>query len=212
MRVGLVCPYSLTLPGGVQGQVLGLGRALRDLGIDARVLGPCDGPPPDTFVTPLGNSIPTAANGSMAAIAPDPARVPAHHPGPPRRALRRGAPARAAGARPDPDRPGVQRPSPGRDVPPGRRELRGTGPSVRWAPGPPGTWRCGRRCRRRPGRRWPRRPRRHLRAGLERHRRRAVIRDAAPWPTEGPTITVHRPARAPQGPGGADRGLRPPRP
>lgn len=72
MRVGLVCPYSLTLPGGVQGQVLGLGRALRDLGIEARVLGPCDGPPPDTFVTPLGNSIHTANNGSMAAIAPDP--------------------------------------------------------------------------------------------------------------------------------------------
>jgi phosphatidylinositol alpha-mannosyltransferase len=73
VRVGLVCPYSLTLPGGVQGQVLGLGRALRNLGVDARVLGPCDGPPPDTYVTPLGNSIPTAANGSMAAIAPDPA-------------------------------------------------------------------------------------------------------------------------------------------
>ena len=71
MRVGLVCPYSLTLPGGVQGQVLGLGQALRDLGVDARVLGPCDGPPPDTFVTPLGNSIPQPANGSMAAIAPD---------------------------------------------------------------------------------------------------------------------------------------------
>jgi phosphatidyl-myo-inositol alpha-mannosyltransferase len=71
VRVGLVCPYSLTLPGGVQGQVLGLAQALRDLGVDARVLGPCDGPPPDTFVTPLGNSIPTAANGSMAAIAPD---------------------------------------------------------------------------------------------------------------------------------------------
>jgi phosphatidylinositol alpha-mannosyltransferase len=72
VRVGLVCPYSLTLPGGVQGQVLGLARALIDLGVEARVLGPCDGPPPDTFVTPLGNSIPTAANGSMAAIAPDP--------------------------------------------------------------------------------------------------------------------------------------------
>ncbi len=72
MRVGLICPYSLTLPGGVQGQALGLGRALRDLGVEARVLGPCDGPPPDTFVTPLGNSIPTASNGSMAAIAPDP--------------------------------------------------------------------------------------------------------------------------------------------
>lgn len=73
MRVGLICPYSLTVPGGVQGQVLGLGRALRSLGVDARVLGPCDGAPPDTAVIPLGNSVPTAANGSLAALAPDPA-------------------------------------------------------------------------------------------------------------------------------------------
>jgi phosphatidylinositol alpha-mannosyltransferase len=73
VRVGLVCPYSLTLPGGVQGQVLGLARMLRLLGVEARVLGPCDGPPPDPSVTPLGNSIPTSANGSMAAVAPDPA-------------------------------------------------------------------------------------------------------------------------------------------
>jgi phosphatidylinositol alpha-mannosyltransferase len=72
VRVGLVCPYSLTLPGGVQGQVLGLGRALQRAGVQARVLGPCDGPPPDPSVTPLGNSIPTADNGSVAAIAPDP--------------------------------------------------------------------------------------------------------------------------------------------
>jgi len=72
VRVGLVCPYSLTLPGGVQGQVLGLGRALRRIGVDARILAPCDGPPPDPAVTPLGNSVPTAANGSIAAIAPDP--------------------------------------------------------------------------------------------------------------------------------------------
>ena len=71
MRVGLVCPYSLTVPGGVQGQVLGLARALRNLGHDARVLGPCDGAPPDAGVTPLGRSIPTAANGSVAPIAPD---------------------------------------------------------------------------------------------------------------------------------------------
>ena len=72
MRVGIICPYSLTLPGGVQGQVLGLGRALRQMGVDARILGPCDGPPPDPAVTPLGNSLPTGDNGSMAAIAPDP--------------------------------------------------------------------------------------------------------------------------------------------
>ena len=72
MRVGLVCPYSLTTPGGVQGQVLGLARSLRALGHEARVLGPCDGPPPDGGVTPLGRSVPTAANGSVAPIAPDP--------------------------------------------------------------------------------------------------------------------------------------------
>ena len=71
MRVGFVCPYSLTLPGGVQGQVLGLARALRAAGHEVRVLGPCDGPPPDSGVTPLGNSIPLAANGSVAPIAPD---------------------------------------------------------------------------------------------------------------------------------------------
>ncbi len=75
MRVGLVCPYSLNIPGGVQGQVIALGRALRASGVDARVLGPCDGPPPDGSVTPLGNSVPYANNGSMAPIAPDPACV-----------------------------------------------------------------------------------------------------------------------------------------
>jgi phosphatidylinositol alpha-mannosyltransferase len=55
----------------VQAQVLGLARVLRRLGHEARVLAPCDGPPPELFVTPLGNSIPTAANGSMAPVAPD---------------------------------------------------------------------------------------------------------------------------------------------
>jgi phosphatidylinositol alpha-mannosyltransferase len=71
LRIGLVSPYSLTVPGGVQAQVLGLARELRRRGHEARVLGPCDGPPPESFVTPLGNSLPTAANGSMAPLAPD---------------------------------------------------------------------------------------------------------------------------------------------
>lgn len=75
LRIGLVCPYSLTIPGGVQAQVLGLARELRRLGHEARVLGPCDGPPPEPFVTPLGNSLPTAANGSIAPLAPDPSAV-----------------------------------------------------------------------------------------------------------------------------------------
>lgn len=72
MRVGMICPYSLTLPGGVQGQVLGLARALRARGVSVRVLAPCDGPPPDAGVTPLGRSLPAATNGSIAPVAPDP--------------------------------------------------------------------------------------------------------------------------------------------
>lgn len=73
MRVGIICPYSLSLPGGVQAQVLGQARALRNLGHETRILAPCDGPPPDRGVTPLGRSVPFAANGSVAPLAPDPA-------------------------------------------------------------------------------------------------------------------------------------------
>ncbi|CAN5737187.1 glycosyltransferase family 4 protein [soil metagenome] len=72
MRIGLVCPYSLSIPGGVQAQVMGLARAMRSSGHEARVLGPCDGPPPASFVTPLGASLPLSANGSIAPLAPDP--------------------------------------------------------------------------------------------------------------------------------------------
>jgi phosphatidyl-myo-inositol alpha-mannosyltransferase len=68
----MLCPYSLSIPGGVQEQVLGLARELRRNGLEVRVLGPCDGPPPAPFVTPLGDSLPTSANGSIAPLAPDP--------------------------------------------------------------------------------------------------------------------------------------------
>lgn len=72
LRIGMVCPYSLSIPGGVQQQVLALSRALRARGHEVRVLGPCDGPPPAPFVTPVGNSLPAAVNGSVAPLAPDP--------------------------------------------------------------------------------------------------------------------------------------------
>lgn len=72
LRIAMFCPYSLSIPGGVQTQVLGLAHALRRSGHEVRVLGPCDGPPPASFVTPLGDSLPTAANGSVAPLAPDP--------------------------------------------------------------------------------------------------------------------------------------------
>lgn len=71
MRIGIISPYSLTSAGGVQVQVLSLARALAANGHEARVLAPCDGAPPQTGVTPLGASIPTFANGSVAPIAPD---------------------------------------------------------------------------------------------------------------------------------------------
>lgn len=75
MRVVLICPYSLTLPGGVQGQVLGLARTLRERGISATVLGPCDGPPPEAGVISVGSSVSLAANGSVAPLAPDPPAI-----------------------------------------------------------------------------------------------------------------------------------------
>jgi phosphatidylinositol alpha-mannosyltransferase len=75
MRVVLICPYSLSLPGGVQGQVLGLARTLRQRGISAKVLGPCDGPPPEAGVISVGPSVSLSANGSVAPLAPDPPAI-----------------------------------------------------------------------------------------------------------------------------------------
>jgi phosphatidylinositol alpha-mannosyltransferase len=72
MRVGLLCPYSLTMPGGVQNQVMGLARALRRRGHEARVVAPCDGTPPAPFVTSIGSSVQNPSNGSIAPIAPAP--------------------------------------------------------------------------------------------------------------------------------------------
>lgn len=69
MRVSLLCPYSLSVPGGVQGQVLGLARALRAIGVDARVIGPTDGPPPEPGITTVGASIGFATNGSVSPMA-----------------------------------------------------------------------------------------------------------------------------------------------
>ena len=71
MRVGMICPYSMGVWGGVQSQVIGLARTLRNQGVDVRVLAPCDGLPPEPWITPLGNSMPYAQNGSLAPVAPD---------------------------------------------------------------------------------------------------------------------------------------------
>ena len=67
--MSVLCPYSLSTPGGVQVQVLGLARALRALGHDARVIAPCDGPPPEPGVVTVGSSAAIRSNGSVSPVA-----------------------------------------------------------------------------------------------------------------------------------------------
>jgi phosphatidylinositol alpha-mannosyltransferase len=70
MRVGIVCPYSFDVPGGVQNHVLDLAEALIGLGHDVSVLAPADEDadlPP--YVVPAGRSVPLPYNGSVARIA-----------------------------------------------------------------------------------------------------------------------------------------------
>ena len=73
LRVGLVCPYSLDTPGGVQSHVLGLAAFLRDSGHDPHVLAPgelpdaADGLDPDHF-TSAGATVPLRYNGSVARV------------------------------------------------------------------------------------------------------------------------------------------------
>lgn len=78
MRIALVCPYSLSRPGGVQGQVIGLAGALSSLvtpGGAVAVVAPVDGATPEIAgvdVLPVGGSVGVPANGSVAPLALDP--------------------------------------------------------------------------------------------------------------------------------------------
>jgi phosphatidylinositol alpha-mannosyltransferase len=70
MKVAMICPYSMSRPGGVQGQVLGLARELRQLDVDVRIIAPCDGPPPEPTIVNVGPTVEWESNGSVAPIAP----------------------------------------------------------------------------------------------------------------------------------------------
>ena len=69
MRIGIVCPYSLDVAGGVQAHVLDLARALTGLGHHVDVLAPAgsDTPVPDG-VTRAGKSLGIPYNGSVARL------------------------------------------------------------------------------------------------------------------------------------------------
>ncbi len=72
MRVGLVCPYSFDIPGGVQAHVADLARTLIGLGHQVSVLAPGDDGDGATelpeFLVPAGRSMPIKYNGSVARL------------------------------------------------------------------------------------------------------------------------------------------------
>jgi phosphatidylinositol alpha-mannosyltransferase len=67
VRVALVCPYSWSVPGGVQTHVRGLAQALRARGVDVDVLAPADGA--SDGIVELGRTIPIPSNGSIQRVA-----------------------------------------------------------------------------------------------------------------------------------------------
>ena len=79
MRIAMVSPYALTRPGGVQGQVIGLARALRALGHDVTVVAPADAdwPFPESAGEHYAVGRPTElhSNGSVAPVALGPGPV-----------------------------------------------------------------------------------------------------------------------------------------
>jgi len=69
MRIGVVCPYSFEVPGGVQGHVVDLAKALRKLGHQVEVLAPADEDTPlPEFVRPAGRAVGIPYNGSVARL------------------------------------------------------------------------------------------------------------------------------------------------
>jgi phosphatidylinositol alpha-mannosyltransferase len=71
MRIGLVCPYTWDVPGGVQEHVRGLADALIDLGHYVSVIAPAneDEPVEPAYVVPAGRAVPVPYNGSVARLA-----------------------------------------------------------------------------------------------------------------------------------------------
>ena len=67
LRIGLVCPYSFDVPGGVQFHVRDLAEALQELGHTVSVLAPADEdtPVPD-YMTAAGRAVPVRYNGAVA--------------------------------------------------------------------------------------------------------------------------------------------------
>jgi phosphatidylinositol alpha-mannosyltransferase len=69
MRVGIVCPYTWNVPGGVQQHVMDLAEALIDLGHHVSVISAADEDAPlPSYVVPAGRAVPVPYNGSVARL------------------------------------------------------------------------------------------------------------------------------------------------
>jgi phosphatidyl-myo-inositol alpha-mannosyltransferase len=69
VRIGLVCPYSLDVPGGVQNHVKDLAEALLALGHHVSVLAPSEQESAlPSYVVPAGGAMPVPYNGSVARV------------------------------------------------------------------------------------------------------------------------------------------------
>lgn len=77
MKVGIVCPYALDVPGGVQHHVLELAEALLGLGLEVSVLAPADASTTalPAFVVPVRGAVAVPYNGSVARLAFGPVAV-----------------------------------------------------------------------------------------------------------------------------------------
>ncbi|MEU8177797.1 glycosyltransferase family 4 protein [Microbispora hainanensis] len=70
MNVGIVCPYTWEVPGGVQAHIRDLAEALIDDGHKVSVIAPAaDDAELPAYVTPAGRAVPVPYNGSVARLA-----------------------------------------------------------------------------------------------------------------------------------------------
>jgi phosphatidylinositol alpha-mannosyltransferase len=70
VKVGIVCPYTWDVPGGVQQHVRDLAETLFALGHEVSVIAPADDDTPlPWYVVPAGRAVPVPFNGSVARLA-----------------------------------------------------------------------------------------------------------------------------------------------
>jgi phosphatidylinositol alpha-mannosyltransferase len=69
MRIGVVCPYSWDVPGGVQSHIRDLAEALIEAGHEVSVISPADDDTPlPPYVVGAGRAVPVPYNGSVARL------------------------------------------------------------------------------------------------------------------------------------------------